>query len=567
MFASFRRYQKWIWILGVIVIIPSFVIFFSPDVSFSGTNSDQPNLGSIAGKPITVEEFRAAYAETRLSHFFRNNGTWPNNDENSQTSLQRDTVFRVFLVHKLKEMDIHVSDKAVGRLTRERIGDYPYDNFVKEMLFPGGVTAADFERFIHNEAGIQQLVGAAAVSARLLNPREAEDLYRKENQEIVTEAAVFWAVNNLDQINPTPEAVAQFYTNRMALYRVPERLVVSYVEFPVTNFFAEADKQMAQRTNLNSFIDEQYFKGGTNAFKDTNGIVLSEAAAKARLREDVRKDFSRLAARRAANDFGTELSNQQQPSVDKLAAAKGLPVKFTPPFDRMHGLDELNFPPDFRQKALSLSEQVPVIFAPIVGEDAVFVVGYKSKTPSEMPPLEKIKERVTADFKYSQALDMARTNGAAFQNTLTNGLAQKKSFTELCAAAKVKTVPLPTFSPSTRELPGLDERISLRTLQGIAFDLAPGEASHYLSAGTNGGFILYARARLPLDDAKVKTELPDYINRLRQYRLSEAFNQWFRKQAETAQLVVPQKEPAVAPPAPSAAPKPAAPPAPKPASK
>ena len=55
MFGSFRKHQQWIWILGVIVIIPSFVIFFSPDAKwnrgFRG-GREKVDLGSFNGKPI-----------------------------------------------------------------------------------------------------------------------------------------------------------------------------------------------------------------------------------------------------------------------------------------------------------------------------------------------------------------------------------------------------------------------------------------------------------------------------------------------------------------------------------
>ena len=63
MFGSFRKHQKWIWILGVIVIIPSFVIFFSPDAKWAGgAGGENYNLGSIRGEPIKLNEFRPAFA-------------------------------------------------------------------------------------------------------------------------------------------------------------------------------------------------------------------------------------------------------------------------------------------------------------------------------------------------------------------------------------------------------------------------------------------------------------------------------------------------------------------------
>jgi hypothetical protein len=50
----------------------------------------------------------------------------------------------------------------------------------------------------------------------------------------------------------------------------------------------------------------------------------------------------------------------------------------------------------------------------------------------------------------------------------------------------------------------------------------------------------------------MKTELAEFTNRIRSYRQSEAFNQWFRKQVELAKLVIPQAEEAISPPRPAA---------------
>src|SRR3954466_9801859 len=101
MFGSFRRHQQWIWILGVIVIIPSFVIFFSPDAKYRGRRGEQGkmDLGSFNGRPIQTEEYSAALNETKLNHFMRSGGKeWPGTDEAAYKSLQRDTIFRLFLL-------------------------------------------------------------------------------------------------------------------------------------------------------------------------------------------------------------------------------------------------------------------------------------------------------------------------------------------------------------------------------------------------------------------------------------------------------------------------------------
>src|SRR6185295_19676366 len=115
--------------------------------------------------------------------------------------------------------------------------------------------------------------------------------------------ALFWASNYLDKVAITNGAISNFYNVRVFLYRVPERTILSYVEFPATNYFAEADKQMAANTNIDAAITEHYFQRGTNAWKDEKDNVLSEADAKKKIREIYREELGLLAARRAAADF------------------------------------------------------------------------------------------------------------------------------------------------------------------------------------------------------------------------------------------------------------------------
>jgi hypothetical protein len=160
-----------------------------------------------------------------------------------------------------------------------------------------------------------------------------------------------------------------------------------------------------------------------------------------------------------------------------------------------------------------------------------------------LPAFEKVQDKVTSDYKNAQALELARTNGNSFATSVTNGLAQKKSFAELCEQAKVKPMALPPFAPSTQSLTNLDERINFYMVQHIAFSLKPGEASQfYPLQKQEGGLVLYVRSKLPIDEAKLKAELPEYMGRLRMYRQNEDFNQWFSKQAELAKLLIPRKD-------------------------
>src|SRR5205814_6446744 len=166
-------------------------------------------------------------------------------------------------------------------------------------------------------------------------------------------------------------------------------------------------------TNLNSYADGEYIrKGGTNTFKDTNGVPLPEKVAKQEIKEEVLTHFALMSARRKAAEFGNKLLDQKDQTVqmfEKLAAAEGYPLKLSPPFSASQRLEDTNFPAAFTEKALSLRRDSPVLYTPIPGERAVYLLVLKTNIPGELPSLDKIRDKVTADYKRSQALRMAQS--------------------------------------------------------------------------------------------------------------------------------------------------------------
>jgi len=566
MFGTIRKHSNWLWVLIIAGVSISMLWFFTPEGAIPSGESRNVDLGSINGRPISQPEYLDAEREVRLAQFLYT-GKWPVNDEASSRRLESETISRVFLVQKLKEMGVKASDKAVALMVLEQLREYPYESLEKEILAPNNLRIADYERFVRNESGIRQLISAASVSSRLVLPSEAESLWRKENQEVSTQIAAFWTSNFLDKVTITNGAIADFYSKQMNFrYRLPERQTLSYVEFSASNYFADVDKRLAQLTNFNEIVSEYYARSrnGTNGWTDDKGAPLAEAAAKEKIKQEIRLNDALLSARRAAAEFGTELMSQPEPNqvatMEKLAAAKGQAVRMTKPFDRSAGLEEfedeviggrnlddpsLSTVRDVvREKASGLTDAQPVLFNAIPGKHAVYIIARKGKVPSELQPLDKIKDKVTTDYKTFMAVDLLRKTGQAFQTTLTNGLAAKKSFADICAAEKVKVIDLPPISAGTRSLTNVDERVSLRMLQNVALDMEVGKASQFVSAQppTEGGFIVYAKSRPAINDAKLKAELPAFVNQMRVYRQNEAFQQWFRKQAELAKVSAPKRE-------------------------
>ena len=163
--------------------------------------------------------------------------------------------------------------------------------------------------------------------------------------------------------------------------------------------------------------------------------------------------------------------------------------------------------------------------------DGVYVIAFNKKLPSEIPSLDKIRAKVEKDYQFNQALDLARKAGMAFYQTLTNGLAQGKTVAALCADAKLQLADLPPISLSTRELEQVSEHLPLNQFKQLAFGTPVGKVSPFQMTA-EGGLIVYVKSKLPLDEAKMTTTLPTFANYVRQNRQNEAFNAWFRKEAE-----------------------------------
>ena len=537
MIGTIRKHSTWMWIVIIAAIIITFVYWGAAPNKFDrGGGSRDANFGSINGERISQEDFASAQREIYLQYFF-SYGDWPGPDAKRMGfDVESKTYFRLLLIQKEKQLGIHASSEAVAKVAADILRSFnrgepiPLDAFVKQVLNRQGLSAGDFERFVRHDLGIQQLMAATGLSGRLVTPQEARLLYEREHSELSTEAVFFSGSNYLAGVTVVPEAVTQFFTNRMADYRLPDRVQVKYVEFAATNYLAEAKKQFAEITNLNERIEAKYRELGTNYFRDAK----SPAEAKDKIRELMFKNQTLANAQKAANEFAHgglfDLEPMRAENLDKFAKEKGLAVRVSEPFGRDYGPKDLAVRPDFTKRAFALSADEP-LGGPLVGDAAVYVIALNKKLPSEIPPLEKIRDQVTADYKYNQAMKAAMQAGEAFASALTNGLAKGKKFSAVCSEAKVRALPSPPFSLSTRALPPVEEHVSLNQFKRAAFSTPPGHSSGFVPT-RDGGFVVFVREQLPLELAKMTADLPVFMDSVRQARQNEAFNDWFRKEAE-----------------------------------
>jgi SurA N-terminal domain len=535
MIGTIRKHSKWLWGIIATLTIISFLWWGAAPASRNSGGGRAGDLGSIAGRKVTPDEYAQAERDVYIYHWLSTR-QWPDRDPNvTPQDLRREVYFRLMLLQEGRNLGIYVSDDAVATAAKvilsapvlvQALGvngqSVPLNIFVKGVLQQRGFDAGHFEDFVRNDVIIDQLRQVMGLSGRLISPQEAAIIYQRQNQELSAEIVFFSASNYMASVPVTPALVSQFYTNYLAGYRLPDRVQVNYVAFPVTNFMAGAEKKL---TNLNEQVDAIYARYGTNVFPDAK----TPGEAKGKLRDALIREQALLDARHQADGFANAVFSAdpvRPENLEIVAKQQGLMVQVTAPFGREFGPEDFVAPEGFTKAAFSLTPDEPLA-GPIVGRDGVYIIALARQLPSEIPPLDRIRDRVTRDYQFQEGLLRAQEAGTNFDRTLQTGMAVGKSFSSVCAAAGLHPETLPPFSLSTASLPDLGNRAELNQLKSVAFSTSIGHASDFVST-TEGGLIVHVKALLPIDKARMNENLPQFTASLRNQLEQVAFNNWLQ---------------------------------------
>jgi hypothetical protein len=565
MIGTIRRHQNWLWFVIIGATIISFTAYLSPTnrnkIGSAFTHSDA-DFGSVNGEPVTREEFLSAEREGRL--FFRlRSGEWPTETGEQKKQVDAYADQTLLLVAEMKEYKINVTTEAAARFTKQILGvpfnqPMPIEKFqefiVNELGRKGGLTLDDFDRFIRHQCGQEYLSEIIGMSGKLITPKEAEFFYRRENEPMATELINFSATNFYAFTAPTDAELTDFYTKHQADYRLADRIQINYIEFTASNYLAQADKVLG--TNIDDRADQYYHQQGPDAFRDEAGKPLAPEAAIALVKKQLRQYAALTEARKDANAILNSLAEGHDDlhpfspeDLATVAKAKGLTVKTTAPFDEKSGSKDLDVQPNKLHVLFSLRESDPddksrsMLYAPspLLGENAVYLAGLQKRIPSQVQALSVVYDKAVSDYRREKAQDLARAAGEKFETALQAGMGQQdKTFDAVCATENIKPLALPEFALTTTNVPpSFSNKAVFERIQETAFALPTDQCSKFVPT-EDGGFVVYVKERLPVDEAKMQAEMPAYLARMREQRQIAAFQTWMQREIQL-HLVPPAK--------------------------
>lgn len=551
MFVSIRRHQKWLFIVIGGATIIAFVWFFNPSSQYGGGSSYQQDrvIGTIQGRPIRISQYQDAMREISLN-YFTSFQQWPDSSQIPVSLVGN----RLLLLQKVEELGIRAGESAVAQWIAEAFrgpegGAFQQDQyrrFLNEFLPDRGVTREQFERFVQHEVELRHLNAVVGGVGRLVTPQKAEDSYRREHEKADARIVFIARSNFLSQVTMDEAALLSHYSNNLALYRNPERVQVSYVQFDAATFFPAAAQRMAkQGAEVEQIVNAYYEQRGPDFFKGADGLPLPPAEAKQRIRdEEVRKSYALIEAQKAANlliEALLDMTPKTAEAFEQKAADMGLQASVSQPFAQFETPAGVVFPPGFASTVFQLTPDSPFMEEAAVGTNAVFVAALKARIQSTPKPFEEVRAQVASDYQGREILNLMNQAGFELQQKIKSAVAEGKSFDEAVTEAGAQPVDLLPFSRKDIFVQGVPDQATLSSVKDVVFALKPGEVSAF-RASSGGGFVAYLEKRVPPADDEVRQALPEYVKTLQNTSQAEAFRAWLEKERELAAISFPGLE-------------------------
>jgi parvulin-like peptidyl-prolyl isomerase len=497
-----RKYMPWVLAGVLVVMLPGFVLMFSPSASVKQQRSQLPTLG---GKPVNLAEFQTARTMV-VAGIILSSGRRPTVTPQAEDEINVRAIQRLILLRKAREFAVRVSNENLIQAIRSQpllLNDqkqFDPDRYQRYMIYLNnlGVSETQFEEALREELMLAQLRMLIATAAKV-TPTMLQLAYTPLREQTIIDYVDFDAADHKEPFDIKDDEARAFYEQYREKFRKPAQAKVGYVYFTISDARKSvtlADEEIAEYYDHNK---EKY----VDAEKNLKPL--------ADVKDKVKQDLLDLRADRLAGDRATGFSvklvhepGTASPDFVKVAAESGLTPQETEFFDLHSAVNRVDAGQQFNQTAFSLSPEVP-FSDPVHGTNGYYVLEYIASKPSEIPTLEKVKDQVVDRLKRQRAFDATVKQGRELDTKVKAAVTAGKSFTDACADLYLK---FRTSEPFTHE----DETTNLlfeSHVKEMVLGMATNSVSDFIVTA-KGGLFFHLKQRLPPkpeDSEKVKEQL------------------------------------------------------------
>ncbi len=485
-----ERLQRWgPWILGgvLLLLVPSFIVMFSPSASLKQQRSELPTIN---GKPVNLGDFQSA-KNVVMTEIVFSSGRQPPRSLEFEDQLNIDAVQRLILLRKAREFGISAGDDEVLQQLRmlpaflNEQKQFDPDRYQRYLNFLNnlGISEAQLAETIREQIELSRLRALVATAAKV-TPAELKLAYTPLHEETTIDYVEFDGADHKESFTVTDDEASAFYDLNKEKFRKPAAVRVREVYFTIS----EARKSIT----LGDDEIGEYYQLNRGKYLDDQ----KKPRPLADVKDELKKDLLDLRAERLAGDRATGFSvklvhepGAARPDFAKIAADFGLTPHETDFFSLRSAVAGVNAGPQFNQAAFSLSPEVP-FSDPVRGEDGYYVVEYLASKPSEVPPFDQVKEQVVGLLKQQRARDAAIKQGRELAAKVKEAVGAGKNFSDVCASVglKAKTPEPFSIAQETTNIPFANR------IKDLALGMPTNAVSDFILTA-NGGLFFHLKQR------------------------------------------------------------------------
>jgi len=381
-----RRHRRWLNIsLGL--VIAAFIILYIPAFTGSSERGAGATLVEVGPLPITVGEYQKRFVRQREMYQNLYQGRLDSEamkrlglEEQTLQSLIDERVLQL----EARRLGISVDDDSV----RDRLAtasEYQIDgkfmggDELRRRLDMQGVSVSDFEQELRNQI-LRERVASLVTDGVVVSPREAEDEFRKRNEQVKVEY-VMSPGETLKTMVTDDEVKARFAAAKDR-YAFPERRVVDYVLLDMAT--------LQPRVSVPEAEERAYYDAHHDEFKQDEQVCASHFLVKVKATPESKEGHPDAEAKALAQkaldevkggaDFATVA---KKVSEDQGSASQGGDLRC---FGR--GI----MVPEFENAAFALQPgQTSDLVKTQYGYHVIRVTGRHEET---VPPFAQVKDRI-----------------------------------------------------------------------------------------------------------------------------------------------------------------------------
>jgi hypothetical protein len=545
-----RKYAPWILAGVLLLLLPGFILLFSPTASVKQQRSELP---TIKGKPVNQAEFQNA-RNIVVTSFILNRGRQPTRTAAFEDEINIGAVQRLVILRKAKELGVRIRDDDVVRQIRSlsilqnEQKQFDPNNYQRYMIYLNnlGVSESQFEETIREQVTLSRLRMLITSGARI-TPTALQLSYTPLHEQTTIEYVELNAADQKGPFDIKDDEARAFYEQNQEKFRTPALVKVRYVHFTVSD----------ARKSVTLGDDEiaEYYERNKEKYPD----AAKKPKPLADVKDEVKKDLLDLRAERLAGDRATGFSvklvhepGAARPDFVKIAAESGLTPKETDFFGLTNSVNGVTAGLQFNQAALALGSEVP-FSDPVRGEDGYYVLEYVASKPSEIPTLEQVKEQVIDRIRRQRAYEAAVKQGRELDIKVKNAVVAGKNFADACASLglKARTFGPFTYAEETTNFPYAGR------VKEVALGMATNSVSDFVPTPT-GGLFFHLKERMPPKPEEFEKEKKLLEAQLLEQEREALFLDWensvlraeqvdYKRKARPAQQEPPAEEPEPAP--------------------